>query len=286
MLLLLLSLAGAFAVRLLVAALILGITLWASRRLARLAEHGVARLTQHQGPSDGTLSGFVSAVVRYGVVAIGAIAVLQQLGVQATSVLAVLGAASLAIALALQGTLGNVAAGVMILLLRPYRVGDRVNLNGQSGKVVHLDLFNTRVLDYDGLTVHIPNGKVFGDTIINLDQGGRRRVELTVGVSYNDDLDTAIEVMLRVAAADPRVLKEPRPWAKVTDLANSSVNVTLRCWTDPDDWVDAKFDLLKQIKESIEDAGLSFPFPQVVLNQAIPQVGALDTAPTEDSPRS
>jgi small conductance mechanosensitive channel len=190
--------------------------------------------------------------------------VLQQLGVQATSVLAVLGAASLAIGLALQGTLGNVAAGVMILLLRPYRVGDRVELNGKTGKVTHLDLFNTKVLDYDGMTVYLPNGKVFGETIVNLTQSGRRRIELTFGIDYEDDLDDALRLLLEAAATDSRVSADPKPWAKVTGLGDSAVNVTLRCWTDPNDWNNAKFDLIKQVKETFEAAGLTFPYPHQV----------------------
>ncbi len=255
--------AGAFSVRLLVAGLILAGTLWAADRIAKLVGRSVERVNRHH-TADRTLSDFISALVRYLVIAVGLIAVLQQLGVQATSVLAVLGAASLAIGLALQGTLGNVAAGVMILLLRPYRVGDRVELNGQSGKVTHLDLFNTQVTDYDGKMVYLPNGKVFGETIVNLSQSGRRRIELTVGVDYDDDLDVALRLLTEAAARDSRVLADPKPWARVTALADSAVNVTLRCWTSPDDWNNAKFDLLKAIKLTFEDAGLSFPYPHQV----------------------
>ena len=258
---------GAFSVRLLVAGLILIFTLWAADRLAKLTARSFDRIGHHH-PADRTLSDFISALVRYLVIAIGAVAVLQQLGVQATSVLAVLGAASLAIGLALQGTLSNVAAGVMILLLRPYRVGDRVELNGKPGKVAHLDLFNTRVVDYDGMTVHLPNGKVFGDTIVNLSQTGRRRITLTVGIGYDDDLDTAFGLMLRLAKADKRVLPEPAPKATVTALGDSSVSVTLHCWTTPEDWGDAKDDLLKAIKEAFDADGLTFPYPHQVSIEA------------------
>ena len=259
---------GAFSVRLLVAGIILMVTFWAADRLAKLTARSFDRIGHHHHPADRTLSDFISALVRYLVIAIGAVAVLQQLGVQATSVLAVLGAASLAVGLALQGTLSNVAAGVMILLLRPYRVGDRVELNGKPGKVAHLDLFNTRVVDYDGLTVHLPNGKVFGDTIVNLSQTGRRRITLTVGVDYGDDLDRALALMIELAGADKRVLAEPAPNAKVTELGDSAVSVTLHCWATPDDWADAKDDLLKAIKETFEAQGLSFPYPHQVSIEA------------------
>lgn len=260
---------GAFSIRLMVALLILAITLWLAKRLGQLAERALARLPHHQNAADKTLAIFVSTLVKYLVIAIGLVAVLQQLGVQATSVLAVLGAASLAIGLALQGTLGNVAAGVMILLLRPYRAGDRVELNGRQGKVLGMDLFNTKLLDYDGLTLYLPNGKVFGDMIVNITQAGRRRIELTFGVDYEDDLDVALATLAEVAAADPRVLKSPPPWAKVTATGDWAVSVTLRCWVTPEDWIDARFDLTKVAKETLEARGLSFPYPhQVAVERA------------------
>lgn len=257
------AVAVAFSVRVLVAGLILAVTLWAAKRLARAAEHGVEKIHRHH-PADRTLATFTAALVRYLIVAIGLIAVLQQLGVQATSVLAVLGAASLAIGLALQGTLGNVAAGVMILLQRPYRVGDKVELNGRQGVVTGVDLFNTKLLDYDGLTLYQPNGKIFGELIVNITEAGRRRIELTVGVDYDDDLDLALALMTEIAAGDNRVLAEPKPWARVTALADSAVSVTLRCWATSDDWMNTRFDLLKAIKERFEARGLSFPYPHQV----------------------
>ena len=254
---------GAFSVRILAAGLILAVTLWAAKRLGRLAEAGLDRIHRSH-PADKTLGRFVSALVKYLVVAIGLIAVLQQLGVQATSVIAVLGAASLAIGLALQGTLSNVAAGVMLLLQRPYRVGDKVELNGRQGVVEAMDLFNTKLLDYDGLTLFLPNGKVFGDMIVNITRAGRRRIELVFNVDYEDDLDTAVSTLLAVANADRRVLSEPKAWAKVTALLDSSVSVTLRCWASPGDWTDTKFDLVKAGKEGLEVQGLSFPYPHQV----------------------
>lgn len=259
---------GSFSIRLMVALLILGVTLWLAGRLGRLAEGALGRLPHHHNTADKTLAIFVSTLVKYLVIAIGLVAVLQQLGVQATSVLAVLGAASLAIGLALQGTLGNVAAGVMILLLRPYRAGDRVELNGRQGRVLGMDLFNTKLLDYDGLTLYLPNGKVFGDMIVNITQAGRRRFEITLGVDYEDDLDLALETMLRVVKAESRVLRDPEPWAKVTASGDSAMHVTVRGWTTPDDWLDTRFDLLKAIKEAFDAAGLMIPYPhQVEMNR-------------------
>src|SRR5690606_5331854 len=256
--------AGAFSVRLLVAGIILVFTLWLARRLSRAAGAGVARMPKRQHPEDHTLEKLVAALVNYLIIAIGLIAVLQQLGVQATSVLAVLGAASLAIGLALQGTLSNVAAGIMILLLRPYRTGDRVELNGRQGVVIGMDLFNTELRSYDGLTLYLPNGKIFGEMIVNISQQGRRRIDLTFGVDYDDDLDVALRLLKEIAAADPRVLKEPPPWSAVTALADSSVSVTLHCWAKPDDWQDTTFDIVKTVKTTFEANGLSFPYPHQV----------------------
>ncbi|WP_091737834.1 mechanosensitive ion channel family protein [Phenylobacterium immobile] len=259
-----LAVLGAFSVRLIVAGLILAVTLWIARRLGALAEKALERLPHHQHPADKTLAVFVSTLVKYIVIAVGLVAVLQQLGVQATSILAVLGAASLAIGLALQGTLGNVAAGVMILLLRPYRAGDLVELNGRQGRVAGMDLFNTKLMGYDGLTVYLPNGKVFADMIVNISQAGRRRIELTFGVDYEDDLDLALDLLKEIAAAEPRVLQDPAPWAKVTALGDSAVTVMLRCWTKPQDYLNTGFDLTKQVKETFEARGLSFPYPHQV----------------------
>ncbi|MFN3514770.1 MAG: mechanosensitive ion channel family protein [Phenylobacterium sp.] len=254
---------GAFSVRIVVAGLILAATFWASRRLSRLVQRALERVHKHH-PADRTLSIFVGALVRYLVVAIGLIAVLQQLGIQATSILAVLGAASLAIGLALQGALSNVAAGVMLLILRPYRVGDMVELNGRQGTVQSMDLFNTKLLDFDGLTVYLPNGKIFGDMIVNLTETGRRRIELTFTVDYEDDLDLALSLLLEIARADPRVRGEPEPWAKVTGLADSGVNVALRCWADAPDWLNTRFNLVKAVKERFQASGLNFPYPHQV----------------------
>lgn len=278
---------GAFSVRLLVAAIILVVTLWAAKRLSNFAKRALGRLPHRSHPGDTTLSDFLSGLVKWLVIAVGLVAVLQQVGVQTASVLAILGAASLAVGLALQGTLSNVAAGVMILLLRPYRIGDRVELHGRSGKITDLDLFHTTVTDYDGMTLIYPNGKVFGELVVNVDQSGRRRIDLDFGVDYEDDLDLALRLLIECASADERVLKEPEPWSRVTGLGDSAVDVTLRCWTSPADWQNAKCDLIKSVKERFESEGLSFPFPQRVVGERVVRqapsglVADLSTSPTK-----
>ena len=253
--------AGALAVNIVAAAAILAATIWLSGRLSILARAAIGRVSRNHAP-DPTLQAFAGSMTRYVVVTVGVIAVLQQLGVQATSVIAVLGAASLAIGLALQGALGNVAAGVMILLLRPYHVGDEVMINGKQGRVKALDLFSTRLADPENLEVFVPNGKVFGEIIVNYTTPGHRQFELTVGIDYEDDIDLGIALLQEIAEREPRILKKPRPWAHVTALAVSSVQLTLRAHTRIPDWNDTRADTLKAIKQTFEARGLSFPIPQ------------------------
>ncbi len=251
--------AGDLAVNVLIALAIFIASLWLSRWLAGVVRRGFKRLprTAH----DQTLQDFVSSLVRYVIVIIGIVAVLRRLGVETTSIITVLGAASLAIGLALQGALSNVAAGVMILVFRPYRVGDFVQIAGKSGTCRKLDLFNTEIADVDGLKVVVPNGKAFGDVVTNYTDIPRRRIELHFGVGYDDDLAKAAELAIAIAQADPRVLDEPAPWAKPTELAASTVTVTLRCWTHVDGYWDTRFDVLKAVKTAFDKEGVSLPYP-------------------------
>lgn len=255
--------AGSFAVNLLVAILILVATVWLANLAAKGMSRAIGRMHRRRG-ADRTLQGFAASLARYIVVIIGVIAVLGQLGVRTTSIIAVLGAASLAIGLALQGTLTNVAAGVMILLFRPYRVNDEVEIAGKRGKVRALDLFSTELNDPDNVRVVVPNGKAFGDVIVNYSKPAKRRIELKFKVDYGDNLDQAIEVAIECAEADRRILKDPEPWAKVTELGDSSVTVTLRAWAMPSDYWNTRYDLIKRVKEAYDREGLHFPYPHQV----------------------
>jgi small conductance mechanosensitive channel len=258
---------GHFAVNLSVAALILIITIWLSRVLGRLVRRGLSRVAQN-GASDTTLQNFASALVRWVIVALGLIAVLQQLGVQTTSILAVLGGASLAVGLAVQGALGNIAAGVMILINRPYRVGDWVEINGKIGQVKRLGLFVTQLADGDNLDVHMPNSKVLGEMIVNYSTAVNRRMEVNVRIDYADSLDTAIHVLLDCAKSDSRILEDPAPWAGVTALGESAVTVSLRAWANLDVYWDARFALLKRVKEALQKAGMRVAYPRQVTEEA------------------
>jgi small conductance mechanosensitive channel len=254
---------GDLAIKLTVAVLILVVTFWAAGWAAKLTSRGFGRLAIHHRP-DTMLQAFAASLARYIILIVGLIAVLEQLGIQTTSILAVLGAASLAVGLALQGALSNVAAGVLILLFRPFRVGDRVCIAGKEGTVRALDMLTTDINDPDNVRVIVPNGKVFGDVIINYSRHENRRVELHFGIDFKDHVDVALKTLIETAEADPRVLKAPKPWAKLTRIGDNGVTVTLRAWTSPTDYWDARFDLTKAVKEAFEAAGLHFPYPYQV----------------------
>jgi small conductance mechanosensitive channel len=190
--------------------------------------------------------------------------VLQRLGVQTTSIIAVLGAASLAVGLALQGTLSNVAAGVLLLVLRPYKVGDVIEVGGVSGTVQRLDLFVTQLSNANNHKIVAPNSKVLGDVIVNLTGQKTRRVEIHFSVGYGDDLSRARQVLAERAASHEKVLPDPAPWTGVTNLLDSAVQITLHAWVKVDDWWQTQADLLQGGKEALDAAGIEIPFPHQV----------------------
>jgi small conductance mechanosensitive channel len=261
--------AGGFAVNLALAGVILAITVWASGVLSRMTARAIARA--HRGHhADTTLQSFASSLVRYFVVIIGMVGVLQQLGVRATSVIAVLGAASLAIGLALQGALSNVAAGVMILILRPYRVGDDVSINGKQGVVQGLDLFSTRLHDPDNLLVFVPNSKAWGDIIVNTTETKARRVVIDMVIDRTDDVALARRLLLELARADKRVLPKPLAWANITDITDDGLKVTLRCYAAPSDYGNVLSDLMWAAVQRFRAEGLSLPYPHQVAVETRP----------------
>jgi small conductance mechanosensitive channel len=255
--------AGQLAVNLAVAAIILVVTLWAAGWAARLMRRALDRL-QRPGAHDPTMQSFMASLTRWAVIVLGLMAVLEQLGVRTTSILAVVGAASLAIGLALQGALGNVAAGVMLLVLRPYRVGDFVEVDGKSGTVRRLDLFMTELADADNLDIYIPNGKAFGNVIVNYSTATNRRMGLHFSIGYDHDQTRAQTLLIECARADPRILATPAPWAKTTALGESAVTITLRAWARLDVYWDVRFDLIQRASEALQSAGLPHPYPHQV----------------------
>lgn len=260
--------AGDLAVNLVVAALIFIATLfvarWASRAVSRMLSRSKRRAP------DPMLEGFLVQMVRVIVIAVGLVAVLQRLGVQTTSIIAVLGAASLAIGLALQGTLSNVAAGVMLLILRPYRVGDVVQVGDKTGTVQKLDLFTTRLIDPNNMRITVPNSQVLGDAIVNISGQKTRRIELPMGVDYDSDLNEVMEVMEQVAADHPAVLKDPPVWSGVINFLDSSVEVMLHAWVKSPDYWQTKADLNLAMKAAFDKQGIVIPYPhQVDLNRSL-----------------
>jgi small conductance mechanosensitive channel len=236
--------------------------------LAGWVRRALRRALMRLPRADTTVSGVLSSLARYTVLLLVIIAVLAQFGVQTASILAVLGTAGLAVGLALQGTLSNIAAGMMLLFLRPFKVGDYIDAEGIAGTVEEIGLFNTEFTTYDGIYRAVPNSQIWSRSILNYSRLPTRRLDLVVGVDYGDDLERALGALGDLLAGDERVLADPAPQVMVSELADSSVNLNLRCWADTSDFWALKFDLTRQAKERVEAAGCSIPFPQRVVHAA------------------
>ncbi|MBN8528861.1 MAG: mechanosensitive ion channel [Caulobacterales bacterium] len=256
------DMAGDFAINLSIALIILVVTVFASRWASGATRRALGRMRGIG--KDPTVLSFAAQVVRVVVLVVGLIAVLQRLGVQTTSIIAVLGAASLAVGLALQGTLSNVAAGVMLLVLRPYRVGEVIDLNGVAGTVQRLDLFTTTLSNANNHKITVPNSKVLSDVIINLTGQKTRRIEINFTVGYGVDLNQARAVLAHVAETHDKVLADPTPWTGVTGLLDSAVQITLHAWVKAEDWWQTQADLMQGGKEALDAAGIEIPFPHQV----------------------
>lgn len=213
---------------------------------------------------DDTLGNFFASLAYYGAMAVVFIAVLGQFGVQTTSIVAALGAATLAIGLALQGTLSNLAAGVMLILFRPYQLGDWVDVAGQSGSVKDVNLFTTELATGDNKKVIIPNGAAWGDTIVNYSANPTRRVDLVFSIDYADNIDTAMAIIEETLNADDRVHKDPAVFTAVAAHGGSSVDIVTRAWCDAGDYWGVHFDALKNVKEAFDAKGISIPYPHQV----------------------
>jgi small conductance mechanosensitive channel len=231
------------------------------RIAAGIVSKGVRR-GMNRAKVDAALGSFVSKLAFFGMWVFALIASLEAFGVKTTSFVAVLGAAGLAVGLALQGSLSNFAAGVMILIFRPFRIGDFIEAAGVRGKVVEISVFTTILHTPDNQKMIVPNSGIMGGNIINVTAMDTRRVDLTAGIAYDDDIDTAKRVFLELCTNHPKVLKDPAPVVKLASLGDSSVNFSIRPWTKTDDYWDVFFDLNEQIKKACDANGLSIPFPQ------------------------
>lgn len=209
-----------------------------------------------------TLVNFLSQLLYYALLAAVAIAALNRLGVQTASLLAVFGAAGLAVALALKDSLGNFSAGVMLILFKPFRVGDFVTAGGVSGSVKEISIFHTELATPDNQKIIVPNSAIMGGVIINVTANPTRRLDLVFGVSYGDDLARSKEIIRAALAAESRILPEPAPVIAVAELADSSVNIVARPWVKTSEYWDIRFALIEQIKQDFDRAGIVIPFPQ------------------------
>ena len=223
---------------------------------------GSVRKALKRSNLDAALVPFIASMVYYGVLIFVLLAVLNLFGIQTTSFIAVLGAAGFAVGLAMQGTLGNFASGVMILIFRPFTVGHFIDAGGVAGSVQEIGIFSTILNSPDNVRIVVPNSAIYGQTIKNFAANDTRRNDMVMGISYGDDIGKAIEVINGILGSDPRVLADPAPVVAVSELADSSVNLVVRPWCTKEDYWGLRFDLTRRFKEELEAAGCSIPFPQ------------------------
>ena len=231
------------------------------RWVAKGIRRGVRRMME-KGGADPIIIGFVGSIAYIAMLAFVIVAALGQLGIQTTSFIAILGAAGLAIGLALQGSLANFAAGFLMIIFRPFKVGDFIEAAGVAGVVKDMQIFTTTMKTGDNKTIIIPNAKISGDNIINYSAEENRRVDMTVGVAYDADLSKVRDVLNDIISKDERILSEPPPLVVVGELADSSVNFIVRVWTKSENYWGVTFDANETIKNRFDESGIGIPFPQ------------------------
>ncbi|RLB43473.1 MAG: mechanosensitive ion channel family protein [Deltaproteobacteria bacterium] len=231
------------------------------RIAAGIGRRVIQRIVE-RAKTDPSIVSFAGGLTYVLVLTFAVLAAFAKFGIETASFVAILGAAGFAIGFALQGSLGNFAAGVLILVLKPFRVGDVIEGAGQMGVVKEIQLFTTVIATFDNIKVLIPNGKPFGDVIRNVTGYDTRRVDLVIGIGYGSSIQKAIEVVNGLIKADERILDEPAPQIAVSELADSSVNLVVRPWVKKEDYWAVKFDLTRKIKEAFDEAGIEIPFPQ------------------------
>ncbi|AXF63376.1 MULTISPECIES: small-conductance mechanosensitive channel MscS [unclassified Leclercia] len=233
--------------------------------VARIISNAVNRVMRARH-IDATVADFLSALVRYGIIAFTLIAALGRVGVQTASVIAVLGAAGLAIGLALQGSLSNLAAGVLLVTFRPFRSGEYVDLGGVAGTVLQVQIFSTTLRTVDGRIVVIPNGKIIANNIINFSREPERRNEFIIGVAYDSDIDKVKQLLTNIIESDERILKDRDMTVRLNELGASSINFVVRVWSKSSDLQSVYWDVLERIKRDFDANGISFPYPQMDVN--------------------
>lgn len=229
--------------------------------VARVVSNTINRLMRARN-LDATVADFLSALVRYGIIAFTLIAALGRVGVQTASVIAVLGAAGLAIGLALQGSLANLAAGVLLVTFRPFRTGEFIDI-GVTGTVQHVQIFSTTLKTTDGKIVVVPNGKIIAGNIVNYSREPERRNEFIIGVAYDADVDEVIALLREIVEAEPRVLQERGVQVGLNEMAPSSLNFVVRCWSQAGDLQQVYWDLMRNFKNALDAKNIGIPYPQM-----------------------
>lgn len=232
---------------------------------ARLVTNGFARVMRVRH-IDPTITDFISNMLKYAILAFVVIAALSRIGVQTASFVAVIGAAGLAVGLALQGSLSNFAAGVLIIMFRPIRAGEYVEIAGVGGTVQSVQIFSTILTSADNKMIIVPNGSILNGTIVNYSRMPERRVDMTFGISYDSDLKRAKDILIELIQADPRVLKDRDATVSVAALADSSVNLVARAWVNNSDYWGVFYDLQEKVKLAFDEAGIDIPYPQMALH--------------------
>lgn len=237
--------------------------------IAGFVKRRIMTLTDRSRHFDKTMGSFLASVARYGILALTIIFVLQQFGFQTTSLVALLGAAGLAIGLALQGVLGGVAAGVMLVVFRPIKVGDFVEVNGRSGTVKDISIFTTELASVDKVQIIIPNSQVWGNVITNYSIYDTRRAEWLFGVSYGTNLAEAERIIRDTVLSDPRALSQPEPFIQINNLGDFSVDFLVRVWVKAPDYFQYQADMKRKVKEAFDAGGIEIPFPtRTVIGQS------------------
>ena len=248
---------GLYTTNIAIAIIIFFIGKWLAKKITLV----LVKLFEKQN-MDKTLSNFIDDIIYCLLMAVVIITSLNQLGIDTTSFLAILGAAGLAIGLALKDSLSNFASGVMIIMFRPYKIGDVVTAGGVTGKVIEIHLFNTEFTTPDNQKILVPNGAITADSITNINAHDTRRVDLVIGISYDDNIKKAKELLIKIVNENEKVLKDPEVTIAVSELADSSVNFIVRPWVNTPDYWDVKFDLTETIKNRFDEEGLCIPYPQ------------------------
>ncbi len=247
-----------YGVRIIGAIAIFVIGKWVAKKLSAFIKKVMER-----GEIDPTLSAFIANIVDILLLVVVILAAVKNLGIDTTSFIAILGAAGLAVGLALQGTFGNIGSGVILILFRPFEVGNFVTAGGESGTVEAITLFNTTLLTPDNKVILIPNSTIASGNITNFSKKETRRVDFTFGIGYDDDLKKAKATLQEIIDADARILKDPAPFIGVGELGDSSVNFTVRVWVKASDYWGVHFDTTEKVKLTFDEKGISIPYPQM-----------------------